>query len=38
MKKGDILSGQIVESNFPDSAYADCEGEKVLKCGGEVPA
>ena len=30
MKKGDILSGQIVESNFPDSAYADCEGEKVL--------
>ena len=30
MKKGDICQGKIVESHFPDSAYADCEGEKVL--------
>ena len=30
MKKGDILKGQITESHFPDSAYIDLEGEKVL--------
>ena len=30
MKKGDIGKGIIGESYFPDSAYIECDGEKVL--------
>lgn len=30
MKKGDIGVGVISESRFPDAAYINCEGEKIL--------
>ena len=30
MKKGDSCKGTIVESCFPDSAYIEYEGEKIL--------